>query len=188
MAFAGTSPHKPPSRGMQASSSRFAPMSSARTPTRAGFQGMLGSKLLARKSICHSPPRRHAQSRVNICSSQHRWWVRRPTTSERSDWRGAAYPTAGRAQPGISQKLESDPNKKPAKRAQPVMCAGGCATSATAATPARSPKWLHKLPLQGSCSYPTSSNKNAALPMLPRHTRSGATPATAEAPTSALLG
>ena len=50
----------------------------ARTPTRAGFHGMLGSRLLARKSICHSPTRRHAHSRMNICCSQHRWWVRRP--------------------------------------------------------------------------------------------------------------
>ena len=35
---------------------------------------------------------------VHPSNPQHRWWVRRPTTSERSDWRRAAYPPAGRAQ------------------------------------------------------------------------------------------
>ena len=43
-----TPPHKPPSRGMHASSSRCAPMSSARTPTRVGFNGGWVCKLLAR--------------------------------------------------------------------------------------------------------------------------------------------
>ena len=36
-AWLWTPPHKPPSRGMQASSGRFAPTSSARTPARVGF-------------------------------------------------------------------------------------------------------------------------------------------------------
>ena len=39
-AWLWTPPHKPPSRGMQASSGRFAPTSSALTPTRVGFHGM----------------------------------------------------------------------------------------------------------------------------------------------------
>ena len=42
-----TSPHKPPSRGMRASSSRCAPMSSARTPTRVGFHVIVVDKLSA---------------------------------------------------------------------------------------------------------------------------------------------
>ena len=50
-----TPPLKPPSRGMQASSSRFAPMSSARTPTRVGFHGMWVCKWLASTSFCDSP-------------------------------------------------------------------------------------------------------------------------------------
>jgi len=50
-----TPPHKPPSRGMHASSSRFAPMSSARTPARVGFYVMWACKWLASTSFCDSP-------------------------------------------------------------------------------------------------------------------------------------
>ena len=131
-AWLWTPPIKPPSRGMQASSSRCAPMSSARTPTRAGFYGLLGSRLLVCKSICHSPPRRHAHSRVNICCSQHRWWVRRPTTSEHSETgggrrtrqRGGSSQSVARntiSDHNHANKLESDPHSFPgqAKSARP---------------------------------------------------------------------
>ena len=160
-----TSLQKPPSRGMQASSGRFAPTSSARTPTRVGFHAMWVSKLLARKISSDSPPSRLAHSRahtslpaapvvgassrqhwsaatgggrrarqrgglshhehqrnwnltpinldVHPSLTQHRWRVRRPTTLERSDWRRAACPPAGRAQHKANQaiKLASHQNK-----------------------------------------------------------------------------
>ena len=45
----------------------------------------------------------------NICvrtsHSQHRWWVRRPTTSERSDWRRAACPPAGWVQQKVRGQM-----------------------------------------------------------------------------------
>ena len=162
-------PSKPPSRGMQASSSRCAPMSSARTPTRVGFKALLAKELLTSphcirstdggcvarqhwsaatgggrrarqrgglshherkinwnltpinhrtptrvgcqvvlvckwltcKSFSDSTPSWLARSHAFISLPQHRWWVRRPTTSERSDWRRAACPPAGRAQQKI---------------------------------------------------------------------------------------
>ena len=93
-----TPPQKPPSRGMQASSSRFAPMSSARTPTRVGFSELMVDNTQRAKALSiHPQAGLHKVRSLTFCS-QHRWWVRRPTTLERSDWRRAACPPAGRAQ------------------------------------------------------------------------------------------
>ena len=122
---------------MRASSSRCAPMSSARTPTRAGFwiawlcAWVMNSPALTAisgyacllQSLRSDVVGPHTRScrfpgcvglpivGVDLSISQHRWWVRRPTTLEGSDWRRAAYPPAGRAQPkGWQEKLESDPH------------------------------------------------------------------------------
>ena len=70
--------HQPPSRGMRASSSRCAPMSSARTPTRVGFMSDWWTTLDVQKWLPMTTP----IGVPKVCSltyfSQHRWWVRRP--------------------------------------------------------------------------------------------------------------
>jgi hypothetical protein len=72
------SPSQPPSRGMQTSSGRCAPTSSARTPARAGFYVLWVCKLFAGKSFCNSPGCGNFPLRERSPFSQHRWWVRRP--------------------------------------------------------------------------------------------------------------
>ena len=93
---------KPPSRGVRASASRYAPMSSARTPTRVGFHGMWVYKgwhpfvFFAAPMVGASPDNMGAQRLAEG---------------------GVPTSGAGSAQGGLSQQtggqqkeLESDPN------------------------------------------------------------------------------
>ena len=95
---------------MQASSGRFAPTSSARTPTRVGFYVKLVIKSLVRKSICDYSIVLAYNSRHFTSVSQHRWWVRRPDNigAQRLAEGGVPASGAGSAKGGLSHKTSQD--------------------------------------------------------------------------------
>ncbi len=88
---------------------------------------------------------KHLRSGSNLCRhqvraqrslAQHRWWVPRPTTLERSDWRREACPPAERAQQRSDEPTRR--NQKDAKKnwnLTPINCPITAAASARCAPP-----------------------------------------------------